>query len=76
MSKDLKDTLFVTLFLSLLAMVSSVSLIAGLTVIILWTAWHFFVAAYNRFVDRYNARIANGEYKRKLRHNSNAHGAR
>lgn len=66
MSKDLKDTLFVTLFLSLLAMVSSVSLIAGFTVIILWTAWHFFVAAYNRFVDRYNARIANGEYKRKM----------
>ncbi|OTO30065.1 hypothetical protein A5876_000631 [Enterococcus sp. 3C8_DIV0646] len=27
MSKDLKDTLFVTLFLSLLAMVSSVSLV-------------------------------------------------
>lgn len=67
MSKDFKDTLFVTLFLSLLAMVSHVSLVAGLTVIILWAGWHFFVAGYNRFVDRYNAKLENGEYKRRIR---------
>lgn len=67
MSKDLKDTLFIALFLTLLASVSRVSITAGLVIIILWTSWHFFVAAYNRFVDRYNARLETGEYKRRIR---------
>ncbi|MBX9115945.1 hypothetical protein [Enterococcus casseliflavus] len=67
MNKDLKDTLFIALFLTLLALVSKVSIIAGLVIIILWTGWHFFVAAYNRFVDRYNARLETGEYKRRIR---------
>ena len=66
MNKDLKDTLFIALFLTLLALVSKVSIIAGLVIIMLWTGWHYFFAAYNRIVDRYNDRLETGEYKRRI----------
>lgn len=67
MNKDLRDTLLVTLYLTLLALVSDVSRNAGLAIIFLWAGWHLFVVAYNRFVDRYNAKLENGEYKRRIR---------
>lgn len=67
MNKDLRDTLLVTLYLTLLALVSNVSRNHGLAIILLWAGWHLFVIAYNRFVDRYNARLETGEYKRRIR---------
>jgi hypothetical protein len=65
MTKNTKDELWVTLFLALLVTISSVSALAGFSTIGLWWVRRVCIRIHNWYVDRHNAQVAAGKYKKR-----------